>query len=132
MSNLFRLSNVDAYPFVVICCVSDGIRNRIELLSRYERCKHRRPRRYGKGAHGLPNPNGPEPGDLPNIFIGEDGSGEMEVFSTFISLVEGPNNLLDADGSTFVIHENADDHITQPIGGSGARVACGLIVANPS
>ena len=53
----------------------------------------------------------------------------MEAFTTFVSLTDGPNNLLDADGSTFVIHENPDDHLTQPIGGSGARVACGEIVA---
>lgn len=80
------------------------------------------------GGHGLLNPQGPEPGDLPNIFVGADGIGEMEAFTTLVSLVDGPNNLLDADGSTFVIHENPDDHLSQPIGGSGARVACGQIV----
>ena len=82
-----------------------------------------------EGAHGLLNPDGPEPGDLPNIFVGADGIGEMEAFSTLVSLEQGPNNLLDAVGSTFVIHERADDHITQPIGGSGARIACGIITA---
>ncbi len=88
-------------------------------------------RHVGKveGAHGLLNPAGPEPGDLPNIFVGGDGSGEMEAFSTLVSLTEHDHNLLDADGSTFIIHENADDHISQPIGGAGARVACGIIKA---
>lgn len=81
------------------------------------------------GAHGLLNPDGPEPGDLPNLFVGADGVGEMEAFSTFVSLVDGPNNLLDADGSTLMIHEHPDDHVSQPIGGSGPRIACGLIVA---
>ena len=81
------------------------------------------------GGHGLLNPKGPEPGDLPNIFVGADGVGEMEAFTTSVSLTDGPNNLLDADGSTFVIHENPDDHMSQPIGGAGARVACGEIVA---
>ena len=81
------------------------------------------------GAHGLLNPDGPEPGDLPNLFVGADGVGEMEAFSTFVSLVDGPNNLLDADGSTLMIHEYPDDHVSQPIGGSGPRIACGLIVA---
>lgn len=80
-----------------------------------------------KGAHGLLNPSGPEAGDLPNIFIGADGNGEMEAFTSLVSLKGNKNNLLDADGSTFVIHEKADDHITQPIGGAGARVACGII-----
>ena len=83
------------------------------------------------GAHGLMNPDGPEPGDLPNIFVGADGIGETEIFTTFVSIGEGGGeSLIDADGSTLVIHENADDHITQPIGGSGARVACGVIERN--
>lgn len=82
------------------------------------------------GGHGLLNPEGPEPGDIPNIFVGTDGVGEMEAFTSLVSLVEGPNNLLDEDGSTFIIHENADDHVTQPIGGAGARVACGVIEAD--
>ena len=35
--------------------------------------------------------------------------------------------LLDEDGSAVIIHENPDDHITQPIGGAGGRVACGVV-----
>ena len=80
-----------------------------------------------KGAHGLMNPKGPEPGDLPNLFVGADGVGETEVFTTMVSIKKGDHPLLDSDGSTFIIHEAPDDHITQPIGGAGARVACGII-----
>lgn len=82
-----------------------------------------------KGTRGLLDTKCTEPGDFPNIFIGADETGEMEAL--FVFLVESPNNLLDTDGSTFVIHENGDEHITQPIGGPGARVACGFIVAKP-
>ena len=82
-----------------------------------------------EGAHGLKNPEGPEPGDLPNIFIGANGVGETEIFTTLVSLREGDNPLLDDDGSTVIIHEAADDHMTQPIGGAGGRVACGVIQA---
>lgn len=83
-----------------------------------------------EGAHGLMNPDGPEAGDLPNIFIGADGVGETEIFTDLVN-IDGRDGefLLDEDGSTFVIHENADDHLTQPIGGAGARVACGVISA---
>ncbi len=81
-----------------------------------------------EGAHGLLNPQGPEPGDLPNLFVAADGTAQMETFTTLVSL-GGENDLLDGDGSTFIIHENPDDHITQPIGGAGARVACGVIKA---
>lgn len=80
-----------------------------------------------EGAHGFMNPAGPEAGDIPNIFVGADGIGEMEAFTSLVSLKGDKNNLLDSDGSTFVIHEKADDHITQPIGGAGGRVACGII-----
>ena len=71
------------------------------------------------GGHGLMNPDEPEPGDLPNIFVGQDGISEMEAFTALVSLKEGENNLLGADGSAFIIHGAADDHLTQPIGGAG-------------
>ncbi|WP_120502249.1 superoxide dismutase family protein [Roseovarius sp. EL26] len=80
-----------------------------------------------EGAHGLMNPKGPEAGDLPNLYVGADGIGEMEAVSVWVSIGEGENGLLDADGSSFIIHDAADDHISQPIGGAGARVACGIL-----
>lgn len=73
--------------------------------------------------HGLRNAKGPEAGDLPNLYVGADGRGEAEFFTTLISL----DKLLDADGSAVVIHANADDQMTQPIGGAGDRIACGVI-----
>lgn len=83
-----------------------------------------------EGAHGLMNPNGPEPGDLPNLYVAADGTGEMEAFTALVTLDGGDHALLDANGSTFIIHEKGDDHLSQPIGGAGARVACGIISAN--
>lgn len=86
---------------------------------------------HGAGAkpHGLLNPEGDDAGDLPNLYVGADGRGMAEVFTTTAALVEsGPGQyLLDADGSSIMIHAQADDYVSQPIGGSGARVACGVI-----
>ncbi len=80
-----------------------------------------------KGEHGLLNPAGPGTGDLGNIFVGADGIGEMEFFKTGVSLSGEGLPLFDGDGSAIVIHANPDDHISQPIGGAGARIACGVI-----
>lgn len=79
--------------------------------------------------HGLLNPAANDSGDLPNVFAGQDGVATAEVYSTLVSLkgAGGRPALLDADGSSIVVHANADDHQTQPIGGAGARAACGVI-----
>jgi len=77
----------------------------------------------GDRVHGLLNPKANETGDLPNLYVAADGTGSTEVFSSLTTLAA----LKDADGSAVLIHAGADDHQTQPIGGAGARVACGEI-----
>ena len=82
--------------------------------------------------HGLKNPertvDNHDNGDLPNLYAGADGIAQAEFFTSLVTISGGSMPaLLDADGSTLVIHENPDDHITQPIGGAGGRVACGII-----
>lgn len=79
--------------------------------------------------HGLMNPEGPDAGDLPNIIVREDGTVEVELFSHLASLhgANGRAAIFDEDGAAFVIHQNRDDHFTQPIGGAGPRIACGVI-----
>jgi Cu-Zn family superoxide dismutase len=81
-----------------------------------------------KAEHGTANPRGPHAGDLPNITVEASGRGHLEVTATRVSLEKGATFLLDADGSAIVVHENADDMRTDPGGGSGARIACGVIV----
>jgi Cu-Zn family superoxide dismutase len=79
--------------------------------------------------HGLMNPDGPDAGDLPNLFVHADGSVEAELFTPYASLKGsgGRATILDADGAALLIHENRDDHATQPIGGAGGRFFCGTI-----
>ena len=77
-----------------------------------------------KTEHGFLNPKGPHPSDMPNIWAHEDGSVLAEIFVTGIAVSGGQTNLVDEDGSAIVIHANPDDHLSQPIGGAGARVAC--------
>ncbi|WP_374274594.1 superoxide dismutase family protein [Brevundimonas sp.] len=81
--------------------------------------------------HGLLNADADDSGDLPNIWAGQDGRAMAEIFTPFARLADaGPGvHLLDGDGSAIVIHANADDYQSQPIGGAGDRVACGVIAA---
>ena len=67
-------------------------------------------------------------GDLPNLFAAADGTAKAEFFTTLVSVSGGEMPaLLDEDGSAVIIHENPDDHMTQPIGGSGGRIGCGVV-----
>ncbi len=86
----------------------------------------------GEGVHGLLNPDrtadAQDNGDLPNLYAGADGTARAEFFTTLVTVAGGSMpTLLDGDGSTVVIHENPDDHESQPIGGAGGRVGCGVI-----
>lgn len=85
-----------------------------------------------KTPHGLLNAQGPDDGDLPNLYAAVDGSAHGEFFTTKARISQdGPGQWLwDADGSALVIHANPDDHSSQPIGGAGDRVACAVLKAN--
>ncbi|RIJ30827.1 superoxide dismutase family protein [Henriciella algicola] len=76
-----------------------------------------------EGGHGLLNPAGPEPGDLPNLYAFEDGSVNFETFTDLVAL----SDVMDDDGGAIIIHEGRDDHMSQPIGGAGGRIACAVV-----
>ncbi len=88
--------------------------------------------------HGILNSFGPERADMPNIYAGDDGRATVEIFNDSVALFaseaataqSGPYPLLDDDGFAIIIHLNADDHTTQPIGGAGERVACAAITGS--
>lgn len=79
-----------------------------------------------KKPHGFFNQNGPHEGNLPNLIIDSHGKAVVELYSQMVSIRKGKIALLDDNGSTLIIHKNPDDHITQPIGGAGERIACGI------
>ncbi|MFE1600927.1 superoxide dismutase family protein [Methylobacterium sp. ID0610] len=80
---------------------------------------------HDSSKHGLLNPDGPDEGDLPNVFANADGSVNAEVSSE--TPLTGEGGLKDADGSALVIHAGEDDHASQPIGNAGGRIACAEI-----
>lgn len=76
--------------------------------------------------HGLEAPEGQHAGDMPNLTVAADGTGQLEyqlVGATFAGL-------MDADGSAFVVHADPDDQMTDPSGNSGDRIACGVFAAS--
>jgi superoxide dismutase, Cu-Zn family len=62
-------------------------------------------------------------GDMPNLWVGGDGSGKADVFlrgMTFADLKEG-------NGVALIIHAGEDDYVSQPTGEAGKRLACGVL-----
>jgi Cu-Zn family superoxide dismutase len=61
-------------------------------------------------------------GDLPALFVAADGSASYPVLAPRLKLA-------DVRGRSLMIHEGGDNHADHPapLGGGGARVACGVI-----
>ncbi len=77
--------------------------------------------------HGTKNPEGPHAGDLPNFVVGKDGHAKLSILASGVTLGEGDNSLFHPEGTSLIVHEQADDYMTDPAGNAGARIACGVI-----
>jgi Cu-Zn family superoxide dismutase len=77
--------------------------------------------------HGSKNPEGAHAGDLPNFDVGPDGSAKVSVVAPNVTLGDGANSVFHPEGTALVIHEKADDYMTDPAGNAGARIACGVV-----
>ncbi len=75
--------------------------------------------------HGMPTAGEHHLGDLGNIDIKKDGDGKLEITVMGANLTEGdPMSFL---GKAIVIHQGRDVG-SQPSGGTGKPMACGVIV----
>ena len=91
----------------------------------------------GKSAGGHWNPTamdhgkwGDEPfhlGDIGNILVGEDGKGALMLTTDRWATGGGGDN--DVLGKAVIIHAGTDDFTSQPTGGAGGRIGCGVIRA---
>lgn len=81
--------------------------------------------------HGFLNEEGPMAGDLSNLIAGPAGDVDVEILSPFVTLNKAAEeSIFDANGSSIVVFEKADDHQSEPEGNAGARIACGVV--NPA
>ena len=64
---------------------------------------------------------------MPNVTVAANGKGKATVVNTHVTLAEGENSLFQEGGTALVIHEKADDDMTDPAGNAGNRIACGVI-----
>ncbi len=80
-----------------------------------------------KNPHGEPDARSRHLGDMPNAEADKNGRATINVRIEGATLVDkdgGPNAIL---GKSLVVHAMPDDFKTQPSGGSGDRIACGVI-----
>jgi Cu-Zn family superoxide dismutase len=77
--------------------------------------------------HGFRNPQGAHAGDLPNVFVEQDGVLDLDVLAAEVSLEAGPNSLFKEGGTALVMHAGPDDYESDPAGHSGDRIGCGVI-----
>jgi Cu-Zn family superoxide dismutase len=75
--------------------------------------------------HGDPSGHAHHAGDLPMLNAGADGRAKLHVEVDWLAL-QGDQSAI---GKAVVVHQKMDDFTSQPAGNSGARVACGVIMA---
>jgi len=73
--------------------------------------------------HGHDNPDGAHDGDWGNLSVDADSAGTTD------RLIPRYHGKIPQQGLAVVIHEGADDERTDPSGNSGARIACGVLMA---
>ena len=73
--------------------------------------------------HGMANPQGLHAGDLPNLLVPASGEVTGEHFAAGLTL----DALIGEDGSSVMVHANADDYSSDPAGNAGDRIACGVV-----
>ena len=76
--------------------------------------------------HGFLVKSGPHAGDMPNQYVGADGTLRADVLNPNVSLAGGNASI---QGRTLMIHAGKDDYKSQPSGDAGDRIACAIIGA---
>lgn len=81
----------------------------------------------GAKKHGAENAKGAHAGDMPNLVVLADGTGQADFVARGVTLGAGAGSLFPKGGTALVLHARADDLKSDPAGNAGGRVACGVI-----
>ena len=76
--------------------------------------------------HGHPDQADHHVGDMPQLVADASGNASLNAKLPGLVIGEGGSGII---GRGVIVHAAPDDFKTQPTGNSGARVACGVIVA---
>ena len=74
--------------------------------------------------HGAPTDAERHAGDLGNVEVAEDGTAHHEMTSSMLTVGAGTASVV---GRGVILHEQADDLVSQPTGAAGGRIACGVV-----
>ncbi|WP_252273112.1 superoxide dismutase [Cu-Zn] SodC [Pseudomonas subflava] len=77
----------------------------------------------GTGSHGAPWQDDAHRGDLPPLYVDANGKSEQPVLAPRLKSLD------ELKGHALMVHAGGDNHSDHPmpLGGGGARVACGVI-----
>lgn len=76
--------------------------------------------------HGAPGPAA-HPGDLGNLVADSSGKATLSLELDSLTVDTGALGIV---GRAVIVHEKVDDLVSQPVGAAGARIACGVIMAD--
>jgi Cu-Zn family superoxide dismutase len=78
---------------------------------------------YG-ARHGHYGTKARHAGDMPNLKADASGNAELTADLDIVTVTPGNASIV---GRGLIVHAQADDYKSQPVGNAGARIACAVI-----
>jgi Cu-Zn family superoxide dismutase len=122
--------------FVTMTVMLNGLTEGTHAIHIHEKADCSSPDGTSAGGHWNPtaqphgkwkSPEGFHKGDIGNIEVGPDGKGTITMSTDEWCIGCGDPNK-DILGKGIIVHDAADDFVTQPTGNAGGRISCGGII----
>ncbi len=79
-----------------------------------------------KNPHGKRGEGEHHAGDMPNMEVGQDGKGKLELTVNEWK-IGGSDTTANIINRAIIVHAKADDYKSQPAGNAGDRIGCGVV-----